>query len=156
MKHYIETTIYTVFFSFLFVIHILACMYFCTLPSSNLISLVSCDTSDDEDHILWPKLKHISPSDPPNYATAIKSNGEVNGMLYLTAFLHALLLKTYTPTKLWDDVLPAHFSDACICGFSSVNECNSVRWGKYSCSLGRLLLSLTFLKINGSVRVSCH
>lgn len=63
-------------------------VYFCTLPSSNLFSFVSCDTIDDEDHILWPKWKHISPSAEHNYATAIKSNGEVNGMLYLTAVLH--------------------------------------------------------------------
>ncbi len=75
-------------------------VYFCTLPFSDLFSFVSCDSKDDEDHILWPKLKHISPSAEPNYATAIKSNGEVNGVLYLTAVLHDPLLKAHMPTVL--------------------------------------------------------
>lgn len=69
-------------------------VYFCTLQSFNLFSFVSCDSIDNENHILWPKWKHISPSAEPNYATAIKSNGEVNGMLYLTAVLHKPPFKT--------------------------------------------------------------
>ncbi len=127
-------------------------VYFCTPPSSNLFSFVSCDSKDDEDHILWPKWKHISPSAEPNYATAIKSNGGVNGVLYLTAVLHDPLLKAHMPT-----VLRRRSSDITshLCSY----ECSSVRWGNPAAQWvqwDRFVHRLTFPKINDSLLVSCH
>lgn len=129
-------------------------VYFCTLPSSNLFSFVSCDTIDDEDHILWPKWKHISPSAEHNYATAIKSNGEVNGMLYLTAVLHDPPFKNLHANR----ALRRRSSDSSplICVHMNAvlsDEGNTVaHWVQWVGFVHRL----TFPKINGSVLVSCH